>query len=301
MGTIDNLISTSDLERAWLEDVLFPRCDSLADRRHAGSELNGRALYCLFYDPSFITRASFERAMGLLGGSFYQTENASQSFPVTTPNYIDNVVGILQSLRIDAVVIRSSKSGVMAKAASAGVMPVVSGGGAIDHPTQALADLYTLKKELGRLDGLKVAVVGRLEHRNVNALLTGLSVFDAVTVTTFPFSGGLDPDVEKLCVERGVEFKIAEDAAEVASADAVYLNAPRTVAHAQLLGVRSAPGLTIDSDFMTKLRPDAIVMNPMQRSGDFAIAASGDKRLAYYRQAENALVARMAVLVELLS
>ncbi len=301
MGTINNLTFTSDLQRTWIEGTLFPRCDSLADRRHSGSELKGRALYCLFYEPSFITRASFERAMGLLGGEFYQTENASQSFPVTTPNYIDNVVGILQSLRIDAVVIRSSESGVMAKAASAGVLPVVNGGGALDHPTQALADLYTLNRELGRVDGLHVAVVGRLEHRNVNALLTGLSLFDGVTVTALPFSGGIDPDVTRLCAERDVELKTAEDAAEVASADAVYLNAPRTVAHAQLLGVRGPPGLTIDAEFMGRLRPEAIVMNPMQRSGDFAIGAGDDHRLAYYRQAEYALVARMAVLAELLT
>jgi aspartate carbamoyltransferase catalytic subunit len=301
MATINNLTFTSDLDRAWVEEVLFPRCDSLADRRQAGTELSGRALYCLFYEPSFITRASFERAMGLLGGECYLTENASQSFPVTTPNYIDNVVGILQSLRIDAVVIRSSESGVMAKAASAGVLPVVNGGGALDHPTQALADLYTLKRELGRVDGLHVAVVGRLEHRNVNALLTGLSMFDGVTVTALPFSGGIDPEVARLCAERGVQIKTAEDPGEVTSADVVYLNAPRTVAHAQLLGTRGAPALTIDAEFMAKLKSEAIVMNPMQRSGDFAIVAGDDHRLAYYRQSEYALVARMAVLAELLA
>lgn len=301
MGSLNNLISTTDLDRAWIENAFFPRCDALAERKNSGRELAGRALYCLFYEPSFITRASFERAMGLLGGEFYATENASQSFPVTTPNYIDNVVSILRSLRVDAVVIRSSEPGVMAKAASAGVLPVVSGGGALDHPTQALADLYTLQRELGRIDGLNVAVVGRLEHRNVNALLNGLSLFEGITVTQLPFSGGLDPDVAALCAESGVELEIAEDAGAVAKADVVYLNAPRTVAHAQLLRARGAPGLTIDAEFMTSLKPDAIVMNPMQRSGDFAISAGDDRRLAYYRQAENALVARMAVLVEVLT
>ena len=300
MATLKNLIFTNDLDRDWIERVLFLRCDSLADRREAGAELGGRALYCLFYEPSFITRVSFERAMELLGGQCHQTENASQSFPVTTPDHIDNVVSILCSLRMDAVVIRSSEAGVMAKAAAADVLSVVNGGGAVDHPTQALADLYTLRSELGRVDGLHVAVVGRLEHRNVNALLTGLSMFEDVTVTQLPFSGDLAPEVAALCEERGLLLRRAADVTDVASADAVYLNAPRTVAHAQLLASRGAPGLVIDEAFMASLKPDAVVMDPMQRSGYFSVRAR-DRRLAYYRQAENALVTRMAVLSELLS
>ena len=300
MATIENLISTRDLDRDWMEGVLFPRCDSLAGRREAGSELRGRAVYCLFYEPSFITRVSFQRAVELLGGQCHQTENASQSFPVTTTDHIDNVVSILGSLRMDAVVIRSGEAGVMAKAAAAGVLSVVSGGGAADHPTQALADIYTLRRELGRVDGLNVAVVGRLEHRNVNALLAGLSLYNQVTVTCLPLSGGLDPDAAALCEERGVILRKAEVLADVASADAVYFNAPRTAVHERLLSSRGRPGLVIDDAFMAELKPGAVVLDPMQRSGYFQVRVRDD-RLAYYRQSENAMVVRMAVLAEMLT
>ena len=300
MATLRNLTNTLDLDREWLEEALLPRCESLAGRTRAGSELAGRTLYCLFYEPSFITRASFERAAELLGGQCRQTENASQSLPVGAPVHIDSVVGILGSLRYDAAVIRSGEPGVMAKAASAGALPVISGGGARDHPTQALADLLTLHRELGRIDGLTVAVVGRLEHRNVNALLTILSKFEGVTVVQMPFSGGLDPAVAQLCAQGGVTLTDAGGAADVARADAVYLNAPRTLDHGRLLAKRGAPSLVIDSDFMASLGPDAIVMNPMQRSGYFSIGVR-DERLAFYRQAENALIARMAVLAEILT
>ena len=89
MSTFKHLTSTSTLDRRWIESELFPLCDELrADE--PPRTLNGKALYCLFYEPSFLTRTSFERAIGLLGGEAYHTEDASQFFPVTTSSFVDN-------------------------------------------------------------------------------------------------------------------------------------------------------------------------------------------------------------------
>ncbi|MDA1189982.1 MAG: aspartate carbamoyltransferase, partial [Chloroflexi bacterium] len=78
MLPIRHVTNTQDFTRKWMESDLFPLCDELEPRRTPGEELSGRSLYCLFYEPSFITRTSFERAMGLLGGQSYHTEDASQ-------------------------------------------------------------------------------------------------------------------------------------------------------------------------------------------------------------------------------
>ena len=295
-----NLIETTTLQRHWIESTLFPQCDSFRLKKGTGRELEGKSLYCLFYDPSFITRASFQRAMHLLGGQFYQTENASQSFPVTETNHIDNVVAILHSLRMDAVVIRSNESNVMSEAASADLIPVVSGGGVYDHPTQALADLYTLNLERGGIDGSHVAIVGRVEHRNVNAWLLGLSLFQDITISVFSLSGAINPEILSLCVERGVKFREVNSMDELKNTDVVYLNAPRTEAHANLLRSRGIPAININQEFMDSLDDRAIVMNPIQRSGDFSIEVVDD-RLAFYRQSENALIVRMAVLTDILA
>ena len=83
-------------------------------------------------------------------------------------------------------------------------------------------------------------------------------------------------------------------------ADVIYLNGPRTLAHMQLLASRGQGRLVIDREFMDSLKPRCIVMDPMQRSGDFIVEARDD-RLAFYRQAENALYARMAALHEMFS
>ena len=107
------------------------------------------------------------------GGRRTTREDATQFFPVQAPGYIGNTVNLLASLRLDLVVLRSSDPGVVEMAERADAMPVINGGSQDDHPTQALADIYTLRRELGAVDGATVAVVGRLEHRNVSALAAG--------------------------------------------------------------------------------------------------------------------------------
>ena len=298
MPVYRHLTSTKQLSRHWVESELFPLTEELRERRGSDRTLDGRSLYCLFYEPSFLTRTSFEMAIGLLGGQAYHTEDASQFFPMRSASHIDNIIRILASLHVDAVVLRSSEPGVVDRAAAAEAVPVVNGGSLDDHPTQALADVYTLQRELGRVDGVEIAILGRLEHRNVSALLMGLAMYDGVKVKLVALSGQVDPDVAAYCNDNGVELETAGVEA-LEQVDAIYLNAPRTVAHAELLKARGALNVRIDQEFMSKLQPRCVILDPMQRSGDFAIETQDD-RLAFYRQAENALFVRMALLRDML-
>ena len=298
MQNLRHLTSTTHLSREWVEGTLFPLCEQLRSGGDVPGVMSGKALYCLFYEPSFLTRTSFERAVGLLGGQAYHTEDASQFFPVHSSRFVDDITSILASLKMDAVVVRSGDPHVIERAASVNAMRVVNGGSADDHPTQALADLYTIQRELGGIDGRAVAIVGRLEHRNVSALLKGLALFDDVEVALVPFSGQAPADVVEYCTERGVRFRSSDGLEALTEVDAIYLNGPRTAAHMELLRSRGRGRLVINREFMDSLRSHAIVMDPMQRSGDFMIDVS-DSRLAFYRQAENALYVRMGVLSEM--
>ena len=298
MQHLRHLTNTAHLNREWVEGALFPLCEELRKGDPVPASMSGKALYCLFYEPSFLTRTSFERAVGLLGGQAYHTEDASQFFPVHSSRFVDDITSILASLKMDVVVVRSGDPHVTERAASVNAMRVVNGGSADDHPTQALADLYTLQRELGGIDGRTVAIVGRLEHRNVSALLKGLALFNNVEVVLVPFSGQAPADVVEHCTERGVEFRATDSLDALNEVDAVYLNGPRTAAHMELLRSRGRGRLVIDREFMSSLQSHAIVMDPMQRSGDFIIDVN-DPRLAFYRQAENALYVRMGVLSEI--
>ena len=211
MRRFQRLTRTGQLDRVWVESELFPLAESLRESGDEGHALRGRSLYLLFYEPSFLTRTSFERAMGLLGGTPYFTEDASQFFPVTTPDYIENIIANLAAMHMDMVVLRSSDQGVMERAeeeAEAQSMPLINGGSLEDHPTQALTDLYTLKQEIGTVDGARIAVVGRIDHRNVSASAPRVwPCTRDVTVSQVPFSGQADPDVISECEAQGVTFE----------------------------------------------------------------------------------------------
>ena len=294
-----HMIDTAHLSGKWVVDTLFPICERLRNGEDVRQPMRGRALYCLFYEPSFMTRASFERAAHLLGGQAYHTEDASRFFPAHSARFVDDVTRILASMGIDAAVVRSADPRMMARAAAANALSVINGGSPDDHPTQALADLYTIHRERGGVDGATVAVIGRLEHRNVSALLKGLAMFEGVEAVLVPFSGVPSAELAEYCAERGVKMRTVEDVADAAAdADAVYLNGPRTAAHMQILRNRGRGRLAIDSAFMDALKPDCFVMDPMQRSGDFSVETE-DPRIAFYRQAENALYARMGVLADM--
>ena len=295
-----NLIDTRELSRSWMETELFPLCDSLRNGEGPRGALAGRALYCLFYEPSFLTRTSFERAMSLLGGQVQFTEDASQFFPVRTASYIEDTIRFLASLHFDVVVLRNSHPGAMAAAARAEVVPVINGGSDVDHPTQALLDIYTLRRELGRVDGIKVAVVGRVDHRNVNALLMALALYRDVEVTLVPFSGQANPEVVEFCQGAGMSLATQADLDPLAGElDAIYLNGAATAAHAQLVTARNLATVRIDQGLLQRLSPRCVILDPMQRT-DLLTTETADPRWAGYRQAENGLFVRMALLLKLL-
>ena len=297
---LTHLTDSRQLCRSWLETELFPLCDCLRNGKGTEKPLAGRALYCLFYEPSFLTRTSFERAMALLGGQVQFTEDASQFFPVRTTSNIGDTIRFLASLHFDAVVLRSSQPGVIAAASEINVLSVINGGSDVDHPTQALLDIYTLQRELGRVDGIKIAVVGRVDHRNVNALLLALTMYQDVEVMLFPFSGQANPQVVGFCRDAGMTVRVESSLDPfVNEIDAIYLNGAETAAHSQLVMSHNLVKVKVDQRVLRELRPDCIILDPMQNTEPL-LTCKGDSRWAGYRQAENGLFVRMAVLMQML-
>ena len=295
-----HLTETRQISRPWMEEELFPLCDSLRDAQTWDRPLVGRSLYCLFYEPSFLTRTSFERAMSLLGGQVQFTEDASQFFPVSTALNIEETVKFLVSLHFDALVLRCSQPGAVAAAAGVDVIPVINGGSDSDHPTQALLDLYTLHRELGAVDGIKIGVVGRVDHRNVSSLLMGLALYQRVQVVLFPFSGQASPEVVEYCQNSGIDISVESSIMPFAQElNAIYLNGAETAAHTQLVMAHNLASVKVDDALLKELRSDCVIMDPMQRTRPL-ITDNSDARWAGYRQAENGLFVRMAILLQTL-
>ena len=143
-------------------------------------------------------------------------------------------------------------------------------------------------------------MVGRVDHRNVNALLMALAAYRDVQVTLFPFSGQPKPEVVDYC--RAAGFAVSVESAIKPFAqqlDAIYLNGAETAAHSQLISAHNLARVKVDEELLQELKPNCVIMDPMQRSAPL-MSDNSDVRWAGYRQAENGLFVRMAILLQML-
>jgi len=169
-------------------DELFALAASIEKDEKAGTlkpSAKGKILAALFYEPSTRTRFSFEAAMLKLGGEVITTENAGQFSSAIKGETIEDTIRIkgetiedtirIISNYVDAIVMRHNIEGSANIAASVSTVPIINAGdGAGEHPTQALLDAYTIKKELGKISGLKIAVAGDLLYGRASRSLIQL-------------------------------------------------------------------------------------------------------------------------------
>jgi aspartate carbamoyltransferase catalytic subunit len=284
-----------------LLDEIFARADAMrADPRRAASRLQGRIMAALFYEPSTRTRLSFESAMLRLGGRTIGTDNAREFSSAAKGETLEDTVRILGGYA-DVIVLRHHEEGAAARAAAVSDVPVINAGdGKGQHPTQALLDLYTVKDELGRIDGVRVAIVGDLANgRTARSLAYLLSKYKDVELWfVAPPQVQMGRDIKEHLDEHQVRWQETTDLDEVLpTVDVVYqtrIQKERFPDDASYQAVRGV--YVVDEDTMGRLSPYAIVMHPLPRVDEIDPAIDSDPRAAYFRQARNGVQIRMALL-----
>ncbi|WP_245630111.1 aspartate carbamoyltransferase [Alicyclobacillus acidiphilus] len=272
-------------------------------RREALTRLTGRIVATLFYEPSTRTRLSFEAAVYRLGGQVISAENARENSSSKKGETLADVFRVVGTYA-DAIVIRHHSDAEMDEAAPYSPVPIINAGaGAGEHPTQALLDVYTIWRELGRVDDLTVAVLGDLKYgRTVHSLLKLLSKMKGIRVRLFhPEPLGLPLDLERQIVASGVHVEHAADVdSAVRDADVVYqtrIQAERLMADGELC---ASDDYAIRQQHVLSMPSHARILHPLPRVGEIDPAIDPDHRAAYFRQAENGLYMRMALLDDLL-
>src|SRR6056300_418730 len=151
-----------------------------AHRERITRVLEGAILGSMFFEPSTRTRISFGSAFNLLGGEVRET-TGFETTAIAKGESLFDTARVLSGYS-DVIAMRHPDSGSVAEFAGGSRVPVINGGdGANEHPTQALLDLYTIQKEFGKIDGLKIALVGDLKYgRTVHSLATALNLFDNI-------------------------------------------------------------------------------------------------------------------------
>lgn len=264
--------------------------------------LQGRIVATLFYEPSTRTRMSFESAVLRLGGSVVGAENALENSSAKKGETLADVFRVVGSY-VDAIVIRHHEKDTVSEAVKYSPVPVVSAGtGAGEHPTQALLDVYTIWRELGRVDNLRLTVVGDLRYgRTVHSLLRLLTWFDGVEVTLFAPDYLTLPEelleelqAAKMKLSYGTDFHTA-----LANTDVVYQTRIQTERFTAADANASA-SYVIGLEELSCLPAHARILHPLPRVNEIAPEVDDDSRAAYFRQVENGLYMRMALLVDLL-
>lgn len=304
---LDDIIEAQQFDRDTLSAIFEVACEmEKIEKNSPGSQvLKGYLMATLFYEPSTRTRLSFESAMKRLGGEVLTTENAREFSSAAKGETLEDTIRTIEGYS-DIIVMRHFESGAAKRAAVTASIPVINAGdGPGQHPSQALLDVYTIDREVGKLDGIKVGLVGDLANgRTVRSLAYLLARYQDVKIYfVSPDVVKMKDDIKDYLTSKGVEWEESADLMEVASkCDVVY----QTRIQRERFGERTdiyeeARGkYIVDQNVLDVMQKHAVVMHPLPRLDEITVDVDRDPRAAYFRQAKNGLYIRMALLKLLL-
>ncbi len=291
-----NLISINDLERSDIESFLSTASEvEKLTKRKASDILPGCILSTLFLEPSTRTRLSFEAAMQRLGGTTINL--ASEVSSVQKGENITDTGKVVAGYT-DICVVRSPYEGTARMLTEKTKVPIINGGdGANQHPTQTLLDLFTIKKEFGSIDGLKIGMMGDLKYgRTVHSLAEALDNYSVEIRLISPDETKMPEHIVK---EVGVEEETNK--MKIKDLDVLYttrIQKERFPDKQEYERVKDV--FVLDEERVKEMKKDAILMHPLPRIDE--IKPEGDKlpQARYFEQAKNGVPARMGIILELL-
>jgi len=251
----------------------------------------------LFFEPSTRTRLSFESAMFRLGGSclgFAEPKVAS----VQKGENLADTVRVVESYA-DVLVIRHPLEGAARLAAEFASVPVINAGtGAEEHPTQAMLDLYTIKRELGKIDGLNIALAGDLRYgRTVHSLAYALSLYDINLHLVSPSTLRMRKEVLEEVSGR-IKVQETENLSNVLpQVDVIYMTRIQKERFGSLEDYEKVRGsYRLTATDLTQARPKMIVMHPLPRVDEIEYTVDATPHAKYFRQVWYGLLVRMSLI-----
>ena len=302
-----DILSLKDFSRDEFQRV-FEVCDDLKpyarDRRN-GDLLKNKTLLTAFYQPSTRTRLSTEAAMHRLGGHVLGFSDAKMTR--AGDFYQESIKDTFHMLEYygDVIAIRHFQQGAPHEAARWASVPVINcGDGWGEHPTQVLTDLYTIRTELGTLDGLTYLLVGDMRMRTMHSILYALSQFDAEALVVGPPDMSLLPEFKAELDAVNVRYREIESVADgIAQADVIYME---PVVQADYTKGRDERGAELPTTpeayrvtrelLAAKAKPSSIILHSLPRMDELPTDVDETRHQRYWVEAFNGVVLRMALL-----
>ena len=293
-----DIISVRDFDKQKLESI-FDATNKIIqinpnDRREIG---RGKTLGYLFYEPSTRTRLSFEAAIASIGGTSIGISDISSSSTQKGESLADTVR--IMSVYSDVLVLRHPLDGSSRFASEISQKSVINGGsGTEEHPTQAIQDLFTIKKEKKKIDGLKIGIVGDLKYgRTVYSLLYALSNYDVDVHLISPDALKIRTD-STYEIKKRLSFTESTDLEEyIDDLDVVYvtrIQKERFPDEEEYVKVKGS--YVIGLDMVKKMKDDAIILHPLPRLDEISAEVDKTKQARYFKQAEYGMYTRAALL-----
>lgn len=282
---LEQIMDLADIFRVQLED------------RPGLDLLKGNVLATLFFEPSTRTRLSFETAMHRLGGNVVGFSSAESSSVAKGETLADTIHTVDQY--VDMIVMRHPALGSAAEAASIALSPVIMGDGSGQHPTQALLDLYTVRSECGKIDGITLVLCGDLKNgRTVHSGVEVYKNYNCKLIFVAPEQLLMPDEITKRLLSLGIQFEETYDLAKaIQQADVLYMTRiqkERFINPADYDLLKNSYILT--REIIEANNPKLTVLHPLPRVNEIATDVDGLTGAAYFRQAKNGVYVRMALL-----
>ena len=292
-----DIISIKDFSRKEIDYVL-EMTDVVEPLARKGSHtLDGKIMATLFFEPSTRTRLSFESAMYRYGGKCVGFAEPKASSVEKGENLADTV-RVVESYA-DLLVIRHPLEGAARLAAEFASVPVINAGtGAEEHPTQAMLDLYTIRRELGKIDGLNIALAGDLRYgRTVHSLAYALSLYDINLYLISPSLLKMRKEVLEGVSDRIKVQEVEELSKVIHEVDVVYMTRIQKERFGSLEDYEKVRGsYRLTADGLSTAKPGMILMHPLPRVDEIAYDVDRTPHSKYFKQVWYGLLVRMSLI-----
>ena len=300
-----SLIDIVDFSVEEIQQLLETACDISQHPKKYAERCHGKKLATLFFEPSTRTRLSFEAAMLELGGSVIGFSQASSSSASKGESMADTAK--ILSCYADIMAIRHPKEGAPYVAAKNASIPVINAGdGGHCHPTQTLADLLTIYREIGRLDNLTVGFCGDLKYgRTVHSLISALTRYKNINIVLISPDELQLPDYMKHEVLEKNQLSYVETTSlesAMPELDVLYMTRIQQERFDSWDDYeRLKDSYILTPEKLTTAKETMRILHPLPRVNEISVKVDNDPRAAYFRQALNGKYMRMALILKLLA
>ena len=295
-----SLISITDLDKN--EMLRIMELASQFEQNPGQRLLDGKIVASLFFEPSTRTRLSFESAANRLGARVIGFSDALNTSVSKGETFHDTIMTI--SNYCDMIVMRHSLEGAPRYASEISRVPVVNAGdGSNQHPSQTLLDLYSIQKTQGRLDDINIMMIGDLKYgRTVHSLLQALSHFNARFTFVAPPELELPKEYKLFLAEKGLRYTEKQHIDEaIKDADIVYMTRVQRERFNDPLEYERVKNIyVLHESNIEGTKPGMKILHPLPRVNEIDPRIDKSEKAYYFRQTENGVYTRMAIISYLL-